>query len=140
MWEFHRRAEERGVDPKKRRAPHDRADVVGVSHALEGDGRATRPDQHVRELVRPEPFPPSRAQAEPLVVLRARDGLELVVPDLEARHPARRGPAGEPFDLAAHVPRDTTAFYDDVHFNESGARIVADLVTRHLLDRILGSP
>lgn len=29
------------------------------------------------------------------------------------------------FDLAAALPSDTTIFYDDVHFNESGARAVA---------------
>lgn len=28
-------------------------------------------------------------------------------------------------DLAAVIPKDTTAFYDDCHFNESGARMVA---------------
>ena len=28
-------------------------------------------------------------------------------------------------DLAAVVPQDTSAFYDDVHFNEGGARLVA---------------
>lgn len=28
-------------------------------------------------------------------------------------------------DLAPHVPRDTSAFYDDLHFNEAGARLVA---------------
>ena len=40
-------------------------------------------------------------------------------------------------DLAAALPRDTTAFYDDVHFNEEGARQVAAQVTPHLLDRLL---
>jgi lysophospholipase L1-like esterase len=35
-------------------------------------------------------------------------------------------------DLAGRVPRDTTAFYDDVHFNEAGARLVA----RRLADEL----
>jgi lysophospholipase L1-like esterase len=35
----------------------------------------------------------------------------------------------ECFDLAPLLPKDTTAFYDDVHFNESGARKVAEALT-----------
>jgi len=38
-------------------------------------------------------------------------------------------------DLAAQVPRDATVFYDDVHFNESGARLVARILAEYLLDR-----
>ncbi|HSF41655.1 MAG TPA: SGNH/GDSL hydrolase family protein [Thermoanaerobaculia bacterium] len=38
-------------------------------------------------------------------------------------------------DLAASLPRDTTSFYDDVHFNEAGSRRVARL----LAERILGT-
>lgn len=38
-------------------------------------------------------------------------------------------------DLAAVLPRDTTSFYDDVHFNEAGSRQVA----RVLAERILGA-
>ena len=37
-------------------------------------------------------------------------------------------------DLDAKLPKDTTAFYDDVHFNEAGARQVAMRVVAHLLD------
>lgn len=36
-------------------------------------------------------------------------------------------------DLAAELPRDGSVFYDDVHFNESGARQVADILARYLL-------
>ena len=39
----------------------------------------------------------------------------------------------ECFDLAAVVPKDVTGFFDDVHFNESGSRIVADAVSAYLL-------
>ncbi|MBI5708866.1 MAG: SGNH/GDSL hydrolase family protein [Candidatus Eisenbacteria bacterium] len=35
----------------------------------------------------------------------------------------------ECIDLAAMLPRDTTVFYDDCHFNESGARKVAAILT-----------
>lgn len=35
-------------------------------------------------------------------------------------------------DLAAQLPRDTSVFYDDCHFNESGARKVAEIVVHHL--------
>ncbi len=35
-------------------------------------------------------------------------------------------------DLARQLPKDTTVFYDDVHFNESGARQVAAIITNHL--------
>ena len=38
-------------------------------------------------------------------------------------------------DLASSLPRDTEAFYDDVHFNEAGSRRVA----RVLAERILGA-
>ncbi len=40
----------------------------------------------------------------------------------------------ECIDLAAALPKDTSVFYDDVHFNESGARRVADVVAEHLSD------
>ena len=39
----------------------------------------------------------------------------------------------ECIDLAAQLPQDTRAFYDDVHFNENGARLVADIVATRLL-------
>lgn len=38
-------------------------------------------------------------------------------------------------DLARMLPRDTTVFYDDVHFNASGAKQVADTLARYLLQR-----
>jgi hypothetical protein len=41
----------------------------------------------------------------------------------------------ECIDLATLLPKDTTVFYDDAHFNESGAkqvaRIVADYLSHH---------
>jgi lysophospholipase L1-like esterase len=40
----------------------------------------------------------------------------------------------ECLDLAAQVPRDTTVFYDDVHFNEGGARLVAQNVANFLIE------
>jgi len=36
-------------------------------------------------------------------------------------------------DLAAILPKDTTIFYDDCHFNEHGAEVVSKELTRHLL-------
>jgi len=39
----------------------------------------------------------------------------------------------ECIDLAPRVPKDTTAFFDDFHFNEGGARIVAQLLAHYLL-------
>lgn len=47
----------------------------------------------------------------------------------------RATPGAVCVDLAASVPRDTAAFYDDVHFNEAGSRRVA----RVLAERILGA-
>lgn len=41
----------------------------------------------------------------------------------------------ECFDLASKVPKDTSAFYDDAHFNESGVRIVADQLAGYLSSR-----
>lgn len=40
-------------------------------------------------------------------------------------------------DLAALVPQDESAFSDDIHFNEPGARTVADAVAGFLLERRL---
>ena len=41
----------------------------------------------------------------------------------------------ECYDLAAAIPKNTTAFYDDCHLNEEGARLVA----KFLADRVLKS-
>jgi lysophospholipase L1-like esterase len=41
----------------------------------------------------------------------------------------------ECFDLASRVPKETSAFYDDVHFNEAGARLVAQSLKQYLLSR-----
>ena len=38
----------------------------------------------------------------------------------------------ECIDLAAALPQDASAFYDDCHFNEHGARLAADVVAEHL--------
>lgn len=38
-------------------------------------------------------------------------------------------------DLAAALPRDLSVYYDDVHFNESGARQVAEVLAQALLGR-----
>ncbi len=35
-------------------------------------------------------------------------------------------------DAAAHIPKSVEALYDGVHFNEKGARMVADLIVRYL--------
>ena len=39
----------------------------------------------------------------------------------------------ECYDLAAVVPKSTSAFYDDVHFNEGGSRFVAQALSDFLL-------
>ena len=39
----------------------------------------------------------------------------------------------ECYDLAADIPKDTSAFLDDVHFNENGARIVAESLAGYIL-------
>jgi len=41
----------------------------------------------------------------------------------------------ECIDLASIMEKDTTVFYDDVHFNESGARKVAATLSRYLLEQ-----
>lgn len=41
----------------------------------------------------------------------------------------------ECFDLAAKTPKDTSVFFDDCHFNESGARRVARELADYLLSR-----
>ena len=39
-------------------------------------------------------------------------------------------------DLAAAVPKGTEAFYDDVHFNTNGARLVAQAVNECIVDQV----
>ena len=39
-------------------------------------------------------------------------------------------------DLASGLPKDTSVFYDDMHFNESGARAVAAVLARHYSPRM----
>jgi len=36
-------------------------------------------------------------------------------------------------DIETELPRDTSVFYDDCHFNESGARKVASIISRQML-------
>jgi lysophospholipase L1-like esterase len=43
-------------------------------------------------------------------------------------------------DLAAVLPKDDRAFYDDAHFNEAGARRVADAIAAELLPRVRAAP
>ncbi|MCL4300495.1 MAG: hypothetical protein KJ077_32465 [Anaerolineae bacterium] len=42
----------------------------------------------------------------------------------------------ECLDLAPALPKDTTVFYDDLHFNENGAAQVAKIVADYLLGRL----
>jgi hypothetical protein len=42
----------------------------------------------------------------------------------------------ECYDLASHVPKDTSSFYDGVNFNEAGARLVAHELQRYLLSEV----
>jgi hypothetical protein len=39
----------------------------------------------------------------------------------------------ECYDLASFIPKDTSAFYDDCHFNIGGARMAAQFLAAHLL-------
>lgn len=41
----------------------------------------------------------------------------------------------ECYDLAGDVPKNTSAFFDDVHFNEGGARLVAQSLAQYLLSK-----
>jgi len=41
----------------------------------------------------------------------------------------------ECLDLSSTLEKDSTVFYDDVHFNESGARKIAETLTNYLLER-----
>ncbi|MFI5340762.1 MAG: SGNH/GDSL hydrolase family protein [Candidatus Methylomirabilales bacterium] len=45
----------------------------------------------------------------------------------------------ECIDLAARVPRTLDAFFDDVHFNDGGAKLVAQIVSNSLRQGILGA-
>lgn len=40
----------------------------------------------------------------------------------------------EVIDLAAQLPKDTTVFYDDCHFNETGAEQVAQIIANYLIE------
>jgi lysophospholipase L1-like esterase len=46
----------------------------------------------------------------------------------------------ECLDLAALLPKDTSVFYDDCHFNEPGARMVAGIIARYFAARPPFSP
>jgi lysophospholipase L1-like esterase len=46
----------------------------------------------------------------------------------------------ECLDIAPQIPKNTSAFFDDMHFNEAGSRLVAQLVTRHLVSTPPFSP
>jgi lysophospholipase L1-like esterase len=39
----------------------------------------------------------------------------------------------ECLDIAAQIPKNTSAFFDDMHFNEAGSRLVAQLVSKHIV-------
>jgi lysophospholipase L1-like esterase len=41
----------------------------------------------------------------------------------------------ECYDLASHVPKDTSAFYDGFNFNEAGAQLVAHELQRYILSK-----
>lgn len=41
----------------------------------------------------------------------------------------------ECFDLAAHIPKTTAAFFDEMHFNEAGSRLVAHNLHEYLMSR-----
>jgi len=41
----------------------------------------------------------------------------------------------ECYDLAAFIPQNTSALFDDCHFNEGGARMAAELLSDYLLSR-----
>jgi lysophospholipase L1-like esterase len=41
----------------------------------------------------------------------------------------------ECFDVASTIPKDTSAYFDDAHFNENGARLMARNVERYLLSK-----
>jgi len=41
----------------------------------------------------------------------------------------------ECLDLAESIPKDTSAMFDDCHFNANGARLVADVIVRYLRAR-----
>lgn len=40
----------------------------------------------------------------------------------------------ECIDLASALPKNTTVFYDEVHFNENGSRLVSDMIANYLLN------
>jgi hypothetical protein len=41
----------------------------------------------------------------------------------------------ECFDLAAVIPKTNVVFYDDSHYTEAGARLVAERIAEYLLSR-----
>ena len=41
----------------------------------------------------------------------------------------------ECIDLSSILDKDTTVFYDDMHFNESGAQKVSNALSNHILGR-----
>lgn len=38
-------------------------------------------------------------------------------------------------DIASHIPKDTSVFFDDMHYNENGARLVARDLEQYLVSK-----
>ncbi len=68
-----------------------------------------------------------RGYGSPGDLMRAMDSFNRVLLDTCRQYSL------ECFDLAAAAPKDSSAFYDDVHFNQHGARIVARALADYLL-------
>jgi hypothetical protein len=50
---------------------------------------------------------------------------------------ARAGPLFHLLDLSRLLPKDTTTFYDDCHFNNSGHARIAEILQRTLVNSVL---
>jgi hypothetical protein len=42
----------------------------------------------------------------------------------------------ECLDVESQLPKDTSVFYDDVHFNENGSRRVATILAEHISESL----
>ncbi|HEX4138480.1 MAG TPA: SGNH/GDSL hydrolase family protein [Bryobacteraceae bacterium] len=73
------------------------------------------------------PFLMPRGYLSPADLEQAMDSYNRTLLDVCGRYGL------ECLDIAPQIPKDTSAFFDDMHFNEAGSRLVARIVTKHLL-------
>jgi hypothetical protein len=67
----------------------------------------------------------------PSSLMKALEGFNDVL-----RREAARSASVDLIDLSALLPKDTSVFYDDVHYNDQGARLIADILFEYFTEKL----